>query len=172
MNNLEVILTNEQITKRIKKLAEDLCVEYKNKDLVVIGIINGSIYFLTDLTQNMNIDLQIDLMGVSSYRNSNTNGDIKITKDLSIDIKDKDVLIVEDIIDTGSTFEFLNEYFKQKGAKSIKMISLLIKEKSLKNKEMADEILFTVPNDFLVGYGLDYANNYRHLKDICKVQTD
>lgn len=169
-NNLEVILKEKEIKEKIQKLGEELSKEYKDDNPVVIGIMKGAIYFLTELTQNMPIDLEIDLMGLSSYGdNAKTSGKVRITKDISIDITGRRVIIVEDIIDTGTTLEYLKHYFVNQEAKSVETISLFIKEKSINNNYLPDRILFTVPNDFLVGFGLDYANKYRHLKDVCKI---
>ncbi len=167
MNDLEVVLKQEEISAKIKEVGEELAQKYKDDNPVVIGIMKGAIYFLTELTQNMPIDLEIDLMGLSSYgNNATTSGKVRITKDISVDITGRSVIIVEDIVDTGTTLEYLKNYFVNQEAKSVETISLFIKTKSMNNKTLPDKILFEVPNDFLVGYGLDYANKYRHLKDI------
>ncbi len=134
---------------------------------------NGAIYFLTTLTQNMEIPLEIDLMGISSYGNSKgTSGKINITKDIGIDIKGRRVIIVEDIVDTGLTLKYLKGYFENKEVKSVETISLFIKEKSKNIDVLPDRVLIEVPNDFLVGYGLDYANKYRNLRNLCKIVED
>lgn len=168
--NLEVLIKGDVISAEIKKLGAELSEKYKDENPVVIGIIKGAIYFLTELTQNMPIELEIDLMGVSSYgNNSKTSGHVKITKDVGVDITNRTVIIIEDIIDTGKTLEFLRDYFLTKEAKSVETISLFLKEKSKNNTVLPDRVLFNVSNDFLVGYGLDYANKYRHLRDLCKL---
>ena len=173
MDKLEIVLEHDVIAAEILKLAKDLSTRYKNKKPVVIGIIKGAIYFLTELTQNMDIDLEIDLMGLSSYGNSSTtSGKVKITKDISIDITNRHVIVIEDIVDTGTTLAYLKKYFVNQEAASVETISLFIKEKSTNNKILPDKILFEVPNDFLVGYGLDYANKYRHLKDVCRLEIN
>ncbi|MFV0288370.1 MAG: hypoxanthine phosphoribosyltransferase [Mycoplasmatales bacterium] len=172
MNNLEVVLKQEEISKKIKELGQELAQKYKNDNPVVIGIMKGAIYFLTELTQNMPIELEVDLMGLSSYGNSaTTSGKVRITKDISVDITNRHVIIVEDIVDTGTTLEYLKKYFVNQEAKSVETVSLFIKTKSINNKTLPDKILFEVPNDFLVGYGLDYQNKYRHLKNVCKIEV-
>lgn len=172
MNNLEVVLHQEEISKKIQELGQELAQKYKNNNPVVIGIMKGAIYFLTELTQNMPIELEVDLMGLSSYGNSaTTSGKVRITKDISVDVTDRHVIIVEDIVDTGTTLEYLKNYFVNQEAKSVETVSLFIKTKSINNKTLPDKILFEVPNDFLVGYGLDYQNKYRHLKDVCKIEV-
>lgn len=170
MDRLEVVVEEKVILEAIKKLASDLDQDYKDDNPIIIGVINGAIYFLTALTQNMTIPLEIDLLGLSSYGNSKeTSGQVNITKDLSTDIANRKVIIIEDIVDTGVTLKYLKEYFSTKGAKSVETISLFIKEKSKNIELLPDRVLLEVPNDFLVGYGLDYANKHRNLKDLCKI---
>ncbi len=173
MDNLKVILKEETIKEKIKELAKDLSKEYKNDNPVVIGIMRGAIYFLTDLTKEMDIKLEIDLMGLSSYGNSDkTSGKVKITKDLEVDITGRRVIVVEDIVDSGTTLNYLKNYFLNQEAKSVETISLFIKEKSLKLATLPDRYLIEVPDEFLVGYGLDYANQYRDLKDLCVLEIN
>lgn len=173
MNKLEVIIKEEDINKEITNLAKELEKEYKNDNPVVIGIMRGAIYFLTELTREMNMELEIDLMSLSSYGNSDTSsGKVKITKDIELDITGRRVIVVEDIIDSGTTLNYLKNYFINQEAKSVETISLFIKEKSLNLKTLPDRYLIKVPDDFLVGYGLDYANQYRNLKDLCVLTLD
>ncbi len=173
MDNLKVILKEEVIKDKIKELASELDKEYKDDNPVVIGIMRGAIYFLTDLTKEMSIKLEIDLMGLSSYGNSDkTSGKVKITKDLEVDITGRRVIVVEDIVDSGTTLNYLKNYFLNQEAKSVETISLFIKEKSLKLATLPDRHLIEVPDDFLVGYGLDYANQYRDLKDLCVLELN
>ncbi len=168
--NLEVILSNEEILKKVEEIAKDLDERYKGQSPVIVGIMRGAVYFMTDLTQKMSIDLEVDVMSLSSYGSgSKTSGKVKILKDLDIDITNRPVIVLEDIVDTGTTLAYLKEYFKHQKAKSVETISIFEKEGTNTNNIKADIIGFTLPNYFLVGYGLDYANKYRHLPHVYKV---
>ncbi len=169
-DNLEVLLSNEEILKKVKEIAKDLDKRYAGQSPVVVGIMRGAVYFMTDLTQHMTIDLEVDVMSLSSYgKSSKSSGKVKILKDLDIDITDRPVIVLEDIVDTGTTLAYLKEYFKHQNAKSVETISIFEKEGTNTNNNKADVIGFTLPNHFLVGYGLDYANKYRHLPHVYKV---
>lgn len=169
---LEEILTQEEVEAKISELAEILDKEYKDQNPIIIGILNGAVYFLTSLTQKMKIDLEIDLMGLSSYRNSSvSSGKVQITKDISRDIEGRPVIIIEDIIDTGRTLQYLTNYFANQKAKSVETITLLEKDVEKVTSKRADRALFKVPDVFIVGYGLDYANKYRNLPGIFEIKN-
>lgn len=166
MNNLikKVLLDEETIQKRVKELADQISEDYKDEGVMFIGILKGSIAFMADLMKNMSIDVQIDFMAVSSYgASTKSTGVVRILKDLDADIKDKNILIIEDIIDTGTTLKYLVGYLKSRGPKSIKICSLLDKPARRKADVKADYMGFTIPDEFVVGYGLDYAESYRGL---------
>ncbi len=166
----EVVLTHEKIIEKVREIASELDIEYAGKNPVVVGIMKGSLYFLSDLTKEMSIPLQIDVMNLSSYGNDNkTSGVVKIVKDLDIDITNRHVIVLEDIVDTGTTLKYLKKYFVDKSAASVKTISIFQKEDTNVTNQTADVIGFTLPNYFLVGYGLDYAQNGRSFKDVHKV---
>ncbi len=166
----EIILSHTEIEKKVQEIAKDLDREYDQKNPVVIGIMKGALYFLSDLTKEMTIDLQIDIMSLSSYGNSNTSsGVVKIVKDLDIDINQRHVIVLEDIVDTGRTLAYLKKYFLDKNAASVKTISMFKKSGAQDQQVEADLVGFELPNYFLVGYGLDYAQNGRSFKDIHKV---
>ncbi len=168
--NLEVVLDNEKILEKVEKIAKDLDERYDGQSPVIVGIMRGAMYFMTDLTQKMTIDLEVDVMSLSSYGSSSkSSGKVKILKDLDIDITDRPVIVLEDIVDTGTTLVYLKEYFKHQKAKSVETISIFEKEGTNTNNVKADIIGFTLPDFFLVGYGLDYANKYRHLPHVYKV---
>ncbi|MGL5020599.1 MAG: hypoxanthine phosphoribosyltransferase [Mycoplasmatales bacterium] len=168
--NLEIVLHNDDIMEKIKKIAKDLDRKYEGQNPVIIGIMRGAVYFMTDLTSNMNIDLEIDIMCLSSYGESaNSSGKVKILKDIDIDIENRPVIVLEDIVDTGTTLAYLKEYFKYQNAKSVETISIFQKDGTNTKGIKADVIGFVLPDFFLVGYGLDYANRYRHLKHVYKV---
>ena len=160
----EVLLTEEQILNRVKELGKAISEDYKDKDLIVVGILKGSVIFASELIKNITIPCEIDFMAVSSYGSSTeTSGIVRILKDLDYGIEDKDIIIVEDIIDSGVTLDYLLKYLKARKAKSIEIVTLLTKP----SRRMVDINVkycgFEVPDEFLVGYGLDYAEKYRNL---------
>lgn len=166
----EVVLKHEDIMEKVKEIAAELDIEYADKNPIMVGIMKGSLYFLSDLTKEMTIPLQIDVMNLSSYGNdSKSSGVVKIVKDLDMDITNRHVIVLEDIVDTGTTLKYLKQYFMDKQAKSVKTISIFQKEGTNIMNQTADRIGFTLPDYFLVGYGLDHAQNGRSFKDVRKV---
>ncbi len=163
--NLEVLFSEEQIAQRIKELGEEITREYTGKELVLVGVLKGSCVFLADLMRAIDLPLSIDFMSVSSYKDgTRSTGDVEILKDLSNSIREKHVLVVEDIIDTGLTLSRLLEILGSRGAASIKLASFLDKpEPRIKTELSIDYTGFVVPNKFVVGYGLDAAGRYRNL---------
>jgi hypoxanthine phosphoribosyltransferase len=163
--NLEVFYTAEQISARIAELGEQIGSDYDGKDLVLVGVLKGSCVFLADLMRAIDLPLSIDFMSVSSYKDGTTSsGDVEILKDLSNPIRDKHVLIVEDIIDTGLTLSRLVEILGSRGAASIKIATFLDKPEPRIMKDLTvDYTGFVIPNKFVVGYGLDAAGRYRNL---------
>jgi len=170
--NLEVLYSEETIGSRIKELGEQITREYAGKDLVLVSVLKGSCIFLADLMRNIDLNLTIDFMSVSSYKDgTKSTGDVEILKDLSNPIRDKDVLLVEDIVDTGLTLSRLLEILGSRGAASIKLASFLDKpEPRIKKELKIDYTGFVVPNKFVVGYGLDAAGRYRNLPFIAIVK--
>jgi hypoxanthine phosphoribosyltransferase len=163
--NLEVMYSAEEISARIKELGKQITAEYADKDLVLIGVLKGSIIFLADLMRSIDLKLHIDFMAVSSYKDGTVStGDIEILKDLTNPIRGKDVIIVEDIVDTGLTLFRLTEILGSRGANSLKIATLLDKpEPRIKKDLKVDYTGFVIPNKFVVGYGLDAASRYRNL---------
>lgn len=160
----EILITEEKIQSQIKKTADQINNDYKDKDLVLIGILKGSIMFMCDLMKRIKILCSVDFMSVSSYGNSTeSTGRVKILKDLDFSIEGKDILIVEDIVDSGITLSYLKDYLYSRKPNSLEIATLLNKperrQTSIKPKYMG----FNVPDAFLVGYGLDYAEKYRNL---------
>jgi len=170
--NLEVLYSEETIGSRIKELGEQITREYAGKDLVLVSVLKGSCIFLADLMRNIDLNLTIDFMSVSSYKDgTKSTGDVEILKDLSNPIREKDVLVVEDIVDTGLTLSRLLEILGSRGAASIKLASFLDKpEPRIKKELKIDYTGFVVPNKFVVGYGLDAAGRYRNLPFIAIVK--
>lgn len=164
-NDIEKILYSEDsILKRVKELAKEISKDYQGKDLLVVGILKGSVIFTSDLVKNINIPCSLDFMAVSSYGNSTkSSGVVKILKDLDQDIEGKHVLIVEDIVDTGITLTYLLEYLNARKAASIEIVSLLDKKARRKSNIKVKYIGFEVPDEFIVGYGIDYSERYRNI---------
>ena len=163
--NLEVLFSAEQITERVKEMGAQISRDYQGKDLVLVGVLKGSCVFLADLMRAIDLPLSIDFMSVSSYKDGTvSSGDVEIIKDLSNPIRDKDVLVVEDIIDTGLTLSRLLDILGSRVARSITLASFLDKPEPRIKKELKIEYTgFVVPNHFVVGYGLDAAGRYRNL---------
>ena len=160
----EILFSEEVINAKIKELAGKISNDYKGKDLLVVGVLKGSVIFAAELIKNITIPCEIDFMAVSSYGNSTeSSGVVRILKDLDNGIEGKDVLIVEDIVDTGNTLSYLKIYLNGRGANSVKIITLLDKPERRTAEVEVDYIGFEVPNEFIVGYGIDYAEKYRNL---------
>ncbi len=169
----KVLISEEEIQKRVKELGEQITKDYEDKKLLLVGILNGCVYFMTDLSREIDKLLQIDFMVVSSYGNSTkTSGIVKIIKDLNKSIEGYDVLIVEDIIDSGLTLSYIKDVLSARGPKSVKIATLIDKPEGRKIDIEADYVGFTVPNEFIIGYGLDYAEKYRNLKDILVIKPE
>jgi hypoxanthine phosphoribosyltransferase len=170
--NLEILFSAEQIGERIGELGEQITRDYAGKDLVLVSVLKGSCVFLADLMRAIDLELHIDFMSVSSYKDGmQSSGDVEILKDLSNSIRGKDVLVVEDIIDTGLTLSRLLDILGTRGANSIKLSSFLDKpEPRIKKELKIDYTGFVVPNRFVVGYGLDAAGRYRNLPFIAIVK--
>ncbi len=163
--NIKTLINENELQKRIKELGEEITQDYKDKEIIIVCILRGAVYFAVDLTKNIkNNKLQLEFMQVSSYgNNKETTGKLKIKKDINTDIKDKNVIIVEDIIDSGITMTNLKEYLLSKQPKSLKVCTLLDKKERRQVEVEADYVGFDVPNKFILGYGLDYEECYRNL---------
>ncbi|MFT8318646.1 MAG: hypoxanthine phosphoribosyltransferase [Sporolactobacillus sp.] len=160
----EILITEEAIQNKIREFGKILSESYGDSFPLVIGVLKGALPFMADLMKHLTIPIEIDFMDVSSYGNSTvSSGEVKILKDLDTSVEDRDILIVEDIIDSGLTLGYLVELFKTRRAKSIKIVTLLDKPSGRKAAVKPDMSGFTVPDAFLVGYGLDYAEKYRNL---------
>lgn len=171
--NLEVLYSAEEIKARVAELGRQITAEYADKDLVLVGVLKGSVIFLSDLMREIDLKLAIDFMAVSSYKDETiSSGDVEILKDLTHSIRGKDVIVCEDIIDTGLTLFRLTEILGSRGANSIKIATLLDKpEPRIKKELKIDYCGFQIPNKFVVGYGLDAANRYRNLPFIAVVKN-
>lgn len=159
----KVLITEEEITKRVEELGAEITKDYEDKDLMLVGILKGAAIFMSELCQSIKLPILMDFMAVSSYGQSSiSTGEVRIIKDLDFSVEGKDVLIVEDIIDTGLTLSYLTDSLRKRGAKSVKIVTLLDKPDRRNAKVHIDYLGFEVPDEFIVGYGLDYAEQYRN----------
>ena len=170
--NLEVLFSAEEIAARVIELGKQITAEYSGKELILVGVLKGSSVFHADLMRAIDLPLAIDFMAVSSYKDgTQSTGDVEILKDLSHSIRDKHVIVVEDIVDTGLTLTRLLDILGSRGAASIKLASLLDKpEPRIKKDLKIDYTGFVIPNKFVVGFGLDAAGRYRNLPFIAVVK--
>lgn len=164
---LRVLITAEQIRTRIRELGEQISADYPHGNLHMIGILKGAVVFLSDLARAMNRDVFIDFMGISSYGKGKTSsGEVKVTKDLDISLEGADVLIVEDIVDSGVTLNYLMHVLDQRRPKSIRIAALLDKPERRLRPVHVNYVGFEIADEFVVGYGLDFAERYRNLDAI------
>ncbi len=160
----EVLISEEEIQLKVREMGRALSEEYQGRFPLVIGVLKGAMLFMGDLTKRIDTYLEMDFMDVSSYGTGVvSSGEVKIVKDLDTSVEGRDVLIVEDIIDSGLTLSYLVELFHYRKAKSVKVVTLLDKPEGRKVDLVPDMAGFTVPDAFVVGYGLDYAEKYRNL---------
>ncbi len=167
---LEVMIAAPEIRRRIDQLGEQITQDYENKELMLIGILKGSFVFIADLARAIDLPLSIDFMAVSSYgMSTRSSGVVRIVKDLDHSLEGKHVLVVEDIVDTGLTLNYIYGHVKSRGAMSVKICTLLDK---VSRRQVAVPVHykgFEIPDDFVVGYGLDVEERYRNLADVCRV---
>lgn len=161
----EVLITEEQIQARIRELGEVLTRDYEGKFPVVVGVLKGVVLFYADMIRQIKVPCQVDFMTIASYHGTNSTGKMEVKSEVAADLTGRDVLVLEDIYDTGNSLTFTVEYLKSKGAKSVKICTLLDKPSRRKPgiTLQADYVGFVVPNAFVVGYGLDYNEKYRNL---------
>ncbi|MFV0557128.1 MAG: hypoxanthine phosphoribosyltransferase [Enterococcus sp.] len=160
----KTLISKEEIAARCEELGAELTTEYQGKNPLVIGVLKGSIHFMADIVRSVDCPLEMDFMAVSSYGKATvSSGEVKIIKDLDTNVEGRDLLIVEDIIDSGRTLAYLVDLFKYRKANSVKIVTLLDKPEGRVVDIKADYVGFDVPNEFVVGYGLDFAEQYRNL---------
>ena len=168
-----VLITEEQIHARAKEIGKEIERDYAGKEIILVGILRGAVLWMADVMRNTNLDMTIDFMAVSSYgAATKSSGIVKINKDLESDIEGKDIIIVEDIVDSGVTLHYLEGYLKSRGAASVKLCSLLDKPEGRRVDIKADYVGFTVDDRFIVGYGLDYNQKYRNLPYITWLESE
>ncbi len=163
MDMAAVLYGEREILRRVKELAWAIEQDYEGKDLVVVSLLNGTVMFLADLVRYLDLPLRLDFMGVSSYGKGTKSGKLVFTKELKLDVKGRDVLLVDDILDTGKTLSRVTKKLKKLKPKSLKICVLLNKSARREEKVAADYVGFDIPDAFVVGYGLDFAERYRNL---------
>ena len=160
----QVLLTKEQIAKRVEEMGKQITADYKGKDLIVVVLLKGAAWFATDLTRAIDLPLRVDFMVASSYGNgTSTTGNVKVKLDVSENIAGKHVLLIDDIIDSGVTFAAISDMLRQNKPASLKTVVLCDKAERRINGMEADYVGFKIPDEFVVGFGLDYAGDYRNL---------
>lgn len=162
----KVFISEEELSARVAEMGAEITKDYTGKDVVLVAVLKGAVYFMADLSRKLDCPFEMDFMAVSSYGNQrDSSGVVRILKDLDVIIKDRHVLIVEDILDTGLTLKYLIRNFKARGAASVEIATCLLKDREREGENAIDVkyIGFHIPNEFVVGYGLDYAEAYRGL---------
>lgn len=164
MENVKVLITEEEIRQRVKELGARITKDYAGRSILLIGVLKGAAVFMADLMRSIDLPVEIDFMAVSSYNaGTKTSGNIKILKDTDVSVEGRDVIVAEDILDTGITLNNLKELLLKRGARSLKICTIFNKPARRQSPIDADYVGFDVPDEFVVGYGLDYAQQYRNL---------
>jgi len=176
VSELRVLISRQQIADRVAKMARQITADSTGESVIFVGVLRGAAIFLSDLVRQVQLDATFDFIGVSSYGNQSSprqekvwdsTGEVRLTKDVDQSLRDKNVILVEDILDTGLTLTFLKRLLLGHQPKSFRVAVLLDKPSRRKLAVEADYVGFTIPDEFVVGYGLDYAERYRNLPDIC-----
>ena len=161
------LITADKIQERVKELGSQISNDYEGKTPIFIGVLNGAFLFLADLLKNVYVDCEIDFFKLSSYGDEKiSSGNVTLIKELNCDVNGRDIIIVEDIVDSGLSIKYIEELFSKYKPLSMKVVSLLVKPESLKYNVKIDYIGFEVPGKFVIGYGLDYAQKFRNLRSI------
>ena len=183
MPELKVLISRQDIAKRVCELGAQITKDFSGQSVILVGVLKGATIFLSDLARQVELDATFDFIGVSSYGNRPTptqelqtgwdsTGEVKLTKDIDQSIKDKNIILVEDILDTGLTMTYLKRMLNARQPRALKIASLLDKPSRRKLPLEGDYVGFKIPDEFVVGYGLDYAEKYRNLADICVVPRE
>lgn len=183
MSELKVLIPRQDIAKRVVELGAQITKDFTGQSIIFVGVLKGAAIFLSDLARQVDLDSTFDFIAVSSYGNRpspsqelksgwDSTGEVKLTKDVDQSIKDKNIIIVEDILDTGLTMTYLKKMLLARQPKSLKVAALLDKPSRRKLPLEGDYIGFKIPDEFVVGYGLDYAEKYRNLADVCVVPRE
>ena len=165
----KTLISKEQLSRRIKELAAQINEDFAGEEVVLVGILKGSIMFLSDLARELNLACKIEFVSVSSYEGTKSSGQVRINYDIGRDVEGDNIIIVEDIVDTGLTIDYLVKYFSVRRPKSVKICSLLSKPESYKLDHKLDYVGFEIENQFVIGYGLDLDGRYRELPEIIQI---
>jgi hypoxanthine phosphoribosyltransferase len=180
MTDLKVLITREEIARRVGELGAEITKDFAGQSIILLGVLKGAAIFLSDLARHVDLDATFDFIGVSSYGNRpspanelksgwDSTGEVRLLKDVDQTLKEKNVILVEDILDTGLTMTYLKKMLQARQPRSLKVAALLDKPSRRKLPLEGDYVGFKIPDEFVVGYGLDYAEKYRNLADICVV---
>lgn len=171
---LDLLISEEEIQERVKQIARQISADYsdKGKPPIMIGVLNGSFYFMADLLRAMTIEAEMDFIKISSYVKTGSTGTIRLIKDISADIHNRDLILVEDIVDTGLSINYLRNHFRNSHPASVRVATLLYKKEITKVKVPPEYIGFEIPDKFVVGYGLDIEQQYRRLRDIFAMNSE
>jgi hypoxanthine phosphoribosyltransferase len=183
MSQLKVLIPRQDIAQRVSELGAQITQDFVGQSVILVGVLKGAAIFLSDLSRQVDLDATFDFIGVSSYGNRpsptqelksgwDSTGEVKLTKDVDQSIKEKNIILVEDILDTGLTMTYLKRMLMARQPKSLKVAALLDKPSRRKLPLEGDYVGFKIPDEFVVGYGLDYAEKYRNLADICVVPRE
>ena len=165
--SFDLLISAEAIAQRLSELGAQISAEYGERPLVLIGVLKGSFMFLADLIRHIRCPVRVEFIGTKSYAGTSTSGEVQLTKDLDKPIEGEDVLLVEDIVDTGLTLNYLRQMLAQRGPASLRIVAFLDKPARRRIEVCADYVGFVIEDRFVVGYGLDFEQRYRNLKDVC-----
>jgi len=183
MSELKVLISRQDVAKRVSELGAQITNDFAGQSVNLVGVLKGAAIFLADLARQLDLDATFDFIGVSSYGNRpspsqelksgwDSTGEVKLTKDVDQSIKDKNIILVEDILDTGLTMTYLKKMLMARQPRALKVAALLDKPSRRKLPLEGDYVGFKIPDEFVVGYGLDYAEKYRNLADICVIPRE
>lgn len=183
MPDLKVLIPRDDVARRVKELGAQISKDFAGQSVILVGVLKGAAIFLADLARHLDLDATFDFIGVSSYGNRpsptqelqsgwDSTGEVKLTKDVDQTMKDRNIILVEDILDTGLTMTYLKKLLMARQPRSLKVAALLDKPSRRKLPLEGDYVGFKIPDEFVVGYGLDYAEKYRNLADICVVPRE
>ena len=170
MNNVEELISEQEILKKVEEIGKKITDDFKDESVTIVSVLKGSFIFTADLVRFIKSPVEIAFIAASSYGASTvSSGELKIRYDIDIPVKGQTVILVEDIVDTGLTISRLKEYLYELGAKDVKICTIFDKPDRREKQVTIDYCGFVIPNEFVVGYGLDYNNNYRNLRNLCKI---
>lgn len=169
MENFDILINESNLDKRIEELAKEIMRDYKDEDLVFVGVLKGAVVFMIELAKKIKNSVEFEFIQVESYQGTESTGKIKLKQDLIDKIEGRNIIIIEDIVDTGRTLEYLREYIKKHNPKSVKVCTLLSKPSRRIVELTIDYIGFSIPDEFVIGFGMDYDQKYRNLPYIAKM---